>query len=255
MHTTIDQNFNRHSWLIPSQTPDMKVFRRANLSYVDSDLSCDTFNILHITNGQAITEAEIHHALGYFKQNELAYCIWISAENLNEKVLAIFDKLGVKQQNLEPGMALDLSMYRPVEHPLHPHAAIIEDAQTLAEYAQVIAANWTPPDQNVIAYFQKTSDQYLDKTNQTILLVYRHHCQVVSTIEMFPSDAQTIGLYSLATLAAHRGKGIGTALLTFALNLAKNLGYQTAILQASEDGIGIYQKYGFKAVSNFFEFA
>lgn len=39
-----------------------------------------------------------------------------------------------------------------------------------------------------------------------------------------------------------------------ALNYAKQAGYKTAILQASEDGFRIYQKFGFRAVTTYYEY-
>ena len=49
--------------------------------------------------------------------------------------------------------------------------------------------------------------------------------------------------------------GIGSALMTYALNYAKEAGYQRAILQATEAGIGIYQRYGFEAITKYYEYA
>ena len=74
-------------------------------------------------------------------------------------------------------------------------------------------------------------------------------------VEIFASDRETIGLYGLATLLSFRGRGIGKALMTYALNLALRNGYQQAVLQASEDGIGIYERLGFREITTFYEYA
>jgi predicted acetyltransferase len=44
-------------------------------------------------------------------------------------------------------------------------------------------------------------------------------------------------------------------MLTFALNSAKTLGYQQVILQASEDGLRIYEKVGFQKFGLYYEYA
>jgi ribosomal protein S18 acetylase RimI-like enzyme len=72
---------------------------------------------------------------------------------------------------------------------------------------------------------------------------------------MFSSGNGNLGFYALATLENYRGKGIGSAVMTFALNKAKMLGYRNVILQASEDGIKIYQKLGFEIKTVYYEFA
>ncbi len=58
----------------------------------------------------------------------------------------------------------------------------------------------------------------------------------------------------LATLADRRGKGVGSAMLTYALNLTQSLGYKNAVLQASQDGIDMYKKMGFQTFTQYFEF-
>lgn len=54
------------------------------------------------------------------------------------------------------------------------------------------------------------------------------------------------GIYCVATLPDHRRKGIGAALTALPLQIAKGLGYSTAVLQASEAGYPIYRKLGFE---------
>jgi ribosomal protein S18 acetylase RimI-like enzyme len=72
---------------------------------------------------------------------------------------------------------------------------------------------------------------------------------------MFPADNETIGIYGLATLKTARGKGIGSALMSYSLQRARELGYKQAVLQASADGIRIYERLGFETVTRFFEFS
>lgn len=251
----IDHNFYKHSWMIPEQTRNMQVVHAGNLTYVNSGLSCDTFNIIHIHDQSGIEEKEITEAIEYFKSRNLDYCIWVSSENLSEKVKHAFELNSVSQQNEEAGMVLMLEKYQPTNRDQHANIKIVDSELLLQNYSNVIAENWTPPDQNVISYFEQTAEHYLNPANRIVLLVYYHEGSPVSTVEMFPSDDETIGLYGFATLATHRGLGIGTSLMTFGLNKAKELGYKQAILQASEDGIGIYRRFGFEELTTYYEYA
>ncbi|HYH15001.1 MAG TPA: GNAT family N-acetyltransferase [Flavisolibacter sp.] len=254
MIKTIDQNFNRHSWYIPSLIKGMQVVHTASLSYTDSGLPCDTFNIIHITNGLSLTREELTTAVDHYRKQDSRYCIWINSENRTLQADAILLQLGLSEANKEPGMALDLKAYTPVAHALFEHIVLASNEQQVADFATVVAANWTPPDPQVLTYYQKTAPAFLNPDNKVILLVYYHEGQPVSVIELFPTDVTTIGLYSLATLETFRGKGIGSAMMHFALGQAKALGYTRAILQASEDGLGIYQRLGFERVTAYFEF-
>ncbi len=250
----ITQNFDRHAYFIPSQTPGMQVFRSSKHSYVDSGLSCDTFNIIHLLSGQEVS-TEIHTAVDYFRQKDLAYCIWVNEENLSPEVQACFQEMGIQVQNTEPGMLLDVKNYEAINAPLHQQVEVVHTSVQLTEFAEAIAANWSPPDQNVVHYYQQVASAILNPDHQVQLLVYREAGQVVSCLEMFPSNEHTLGFYSLATLEAFRGRGIASAMLTFALNRAKALGYQQVILQASEDGLRIYEKLGFQQVGLYYEYA
>ncbi len=251
----VDHNFYLHSWKIPEQTKGMQVVHAKNLTYVDSGLSCDTFNIIHIHNAGDLINQEIGHAIDHFKSRNLDYCIWVNSENLSGEVNHSLKLNSVTKQNEEAGMVLQLDNYQLNMSEQHSNIKIVDDDLSLKKYAQVIAENWTPADQNVIEYFKQTAKHYLDQRNKIILLVYYHEGSPVSTVEMFPSDDETMGLYGFATLSTHRGLGIGTSLMTFTLNRVKQLGYKQAILQASEDGIGIYRKFGFKELTTYFEYA
>lgn len=250
----ITLNFDRHAYLIPSLSAGMQVFRSSKLTYVDSGLSCDTFNIIHVLDAVGIA-AEINQALQHFRQEEKAYCIWVSESQLSPELQVVFQELAIHQQNMEPGMVLDLQQYEPLTSVSHANIEKVTTPAQLAEFAASIAANWSPPDQNVLRYYEQVAPVILNPAHGVQLLIYREKGQVVSCLEMFPSDAATIGFYSLATLEAHRGKGIASAMLLFSLNLAKQSGYRQVILQASEDGLRIYEKLGFRRVENYYEYA
>jgi ribosomal protein S18 acetylase RimI-like enzyme len=255
MSKTIDNNFNLHACKIPGMTKGMIVTRLPGLTYVDSGLSCDTFNIIHITNGSLLTEQDCLQAVNYFRNKGLAFCIWVSDENLSPNVQAILNSALVKQQNKEPGMALDLSAYSPSPDVFDDNIIIGKTPQAVKDFAEVVACNWSPPDDNVREYFARTAAAYIDAAQEVSLAIYYQDGVPVSVVEVFPSDEEIIGFYALATLSNYRGVGIGSKLMKSVLKMAKEKGFRTAVLQASEDGIGIYRRYGFQVVAQYYEFA
>jgi ribosomal protein S18 acetylase RimI-like enzyme len=252
---TIDQNFNLHACRIPGTTKGMKVNLLPGLTFVDSGLSCDTFNIIHITSASMVSENELLSAVNHFRKKNFAFCIWVSRENLDDKVSGILKRASVGMQNMEPGMVLDLSKYATKQDPLYGNITIAKTEAGVRDFAEVIAVNWNPPDENVRKFFKLSAGHYLNPKHKIQLVLYYEDGRPVSVLEMFGSNHDTLGLYSLATLSTHRGKGIGSALMKFALNIAKSEGYKRVVLQASEDGIGIYRKYGFEIMTNYYEFS
>lgn len=250
----IDRNFNLHSRKIPTLCAGMQVTQLPGLSYVDSGLPCDTFNVIHITDGGLVTESILSQTLTYFQERELAYCIWISREQFGPALQQLFTQYGLQQQNAEPGMLLDLHQYQPTEHPLHANIQLVQTEATIRDFAEVIACNWTPPDEHVRTYYRRTAGLYLEQQTEIRLAVYYEARQPGGVVELFSSGPATAGIYGLATLADFRGRGIGNALMSYALTLAKKLGYQQCILQASADGIGIYRKLGFEVATVYYEY-
>lgn len=254
MKALISENFELHATSIPELCTSMQVHKSRNLIFVDSGLSCDTFNILYI-NTPALSDKELGDALMHYKTKGLEYCIWINEENLSQQVKKAFKTFDIEEQASEVGMGMDLNAYEPISDDTHQNIKEVRDEEQLATYARVLAENWSPPDQNVLRYYNRTSDHYLNPTNRIKLLIYYHEGQPASCVELFPSDSETIGFYGFATLEKFRGRGIGTSLLTFALNKAKELDYKNAILQGTEDGLNIYKRIGFNDYAIYYEFA
>lgn len=255
MLADIDHNFGLHATTVPAWSGVMDVRRMKSLSYVDSGLSCDTFNIIHVFDGIEFEKQELVDAVLHFRKRHLDFCIWVSKENLTPQVRACFEDLGLNIQGEEAGMVLDLVDYEPLDKPGHVNIQKGNTREHLMQYAEVIARNWNPADENVIRYYETTAARYLDPDAGIELFLYLHDGVPVAGVEMFPSNDEVAGLYGLATLEAYRGKGIGSALMTHVLNVASASGYKRIILQASEDGIGIYKKLGFRELTNYFEYS
>lgn len=249
----IDQNFMRHAIEIPQQRAHMNVHQSPNLAMANSGLNCDTFNIIHILDGKKISKVELQAVIDNFLHHHLSFCIWVNNENLTPHLRQIFTDLSMICQGEEVGIMLDLHAYECIEVPKHEHITQVKNTSKLKDYARVIASNWRPPDDNILEYYKLTAAQYLSNPEIMLLLYYQEN-KPVATVEMFPSDGKTMGIYGLATLEDSRGMGIGSALMTKALNEAKRLNYQQVVLQASEDGLGIYKKLGFRPYTKYYEF-
>lgn len=254
MVNAIDENFNLHASKIPARTEGMKVFNASGITHVDAGLSCDTFNIIHIHDGGKVLTEDIIDAVNYYRTRRLAYCLWICKENVTENVKTAIQRLNMTQQNSEPGMVLNLDEYKPAQNPHHENAVMGNDVKLIQDYAEVVAQNWTPTDLNVLEYYRRTASTIAECKDAIMFSVYYHENRPVSVIELVSSNDKTVGLYGLATLESYRGKGIGTGLLTFVLNKCKELGFSNVILQASDDGIGIYKKLGFIIYTEYYEF-
>ncbi len=248
----IDENFGSHATSIPDQRKGMRVLRKSGFTVTDSGLSCDTFNIIHIHSPE-ISKDEFIQVILSFQNSSKDFCIWVNQENLSKSTESVLHELELSVQNEEVGMVLDLERFTNKEVLHQAGITKVDSKEALIRFAEVLAANWSPPDQNVLEYYNITANNFLN--SDIDLFYYVHNDTPCTTVELFPSNADTAGIYGLATLEDFRGKGIGMKMMSFLLNHAKSSGYKNLILQATEDGIGIYKKLGFEPYTTYFEYA
>ncbi len=62
----------------------------------------------------------------------------------------------------------------------------------------------------------------------------------------------TVRLRQMAVLNDLQGKGIGRALMNFAENLARDMGYKVLAMHARKNATGFYEKMGYKIASDEF---
>lgn len=246
----INDNFLHHATFLQSLTPEMDMVIKEGLSYSDSGLSSDTFNIIYIT-GNNLQPATLAEAIHHFDKKQFEFCIWINEENRTEQVINLFNTLELQQAGADPGMILHLDKLEAREF-----SADIRKANTKTEleiFAQIVSQNWQPPDQNVMRYYDRVSGAIFNKGDIQYYLYYLDG-DPVAAVELFPDTVENAGLYSLCTLTHARGKGIGTALMSYCLQALKAQGYKTVALQASDDGLRIYKRLGFEEKTRFYEY-
>lgn len=68
------------------------------------------------------------------------------------------------------------------------------------------------------------------------------------------THANVAGIYYVTTCPQQRKKGFGTAMMEHLLERAQAKGYFIATLQASSEGISLYERLGFKPCCQFLEY-
>ncbi|HEX2568215.1 MAG TPA: GNAT family N-acetyltransferase [Polyangia bacterium] len=250
-----DINFVTHAGWLQARLQGMRVFDQGDLMLLDSGLPCDTFNFVcraRLSAGAA--EERAAETIGHFRRAGRPFSWWVGPADRPRDLGDILLGAGLLRAETERAMAADLEGLQPGDFaPPGWHVRRVSSESELRTFAELNATHWTPPDPHVLRFYELGAAALLT-----------HHCPLwfyvgylddvpVATGELTTGDG-VVGLYNIATLAAHRRRGYGTALTQHLLLEARARGYRTAILQAAPAGVSLYERLGFRSFGDITEY-
>jgi ribosomal protein S18 acetylase RimI-like enzyme len=250
-----DANFVVHVTWAAARTPGMLARVDDQLVLADSGLPCDTYNfVCRARLTPAAVARAAADAVGYFAGVGRPFSWWVGPADQPPELGEVLEGLGLERAETELAMALSLPAL-PDELPPVPGLTVrrVRTADELAELARLSAANWAPPDPQVLRYFQRTARLMLDPTAPQWYYLGWLDGEPVATAEATVHDG-TVGLFGIATLPAFRGRGIGSAMSWQPLHDARTAGCDLAVLQAAPDGVGLYRRLGFTPFGDITEY-
>jgi GNAT superfamily N-acetyltransferase len=93
----------------------------------------------------------------------------------------------------------------------------------------------------------------LAKEKDEILIAAFEEEKMLGCCMLVKSGGSTVRLRQMAVLNNLQGKGIGRALMQFAENIARDLGYKKLTMHARVTAAGFYEKLGYDVVGDMFE--
>jgi len=85
----------------------------------------------------------------------------------------------------------------------------------------------------------------LEREKDDILMAAFEDDRILGCCLLTKVDEKTVRLRQMAVPNNLQGKGIGRALMIFAENIARDMGYKTLIMHARKTAIGFYEKLGY----------
>lgn len=151
---------------------------------------------------------------------------------------------GFERHGGMPAMAVDIDTLTPA--PLPPDCTFhrVTDASQRDAWCDVFAQGFEIPAPVAAAFAGAFATDPRPDAEM-------HHCWVlrdgapVATSILFLHDGLA-GIYAVATLPDHRGKGLGAHVTAHPLRIARTLGYRVGVLQATEAGHPVYLRLGFQ---------
>jgi ribosomal protein S18 acetylase RimI-like enzyme len=119
--------------------------------------------------------------------------------------------------------------------------------------ARLAAANWSPPDPDVLTFYDRAAGVLLDPACPQWFYLGYLDGEPVATAEA-ALHAGTVALFGIATLPSFRNRGIGSRMTWQPLRDASAAGCDLASLQAADAGVGLYRRLGFAAYGEITEY-
>jgi N-acetylglutamate synthase-like GNAT family acetyltransferase len=98
----------------------------------------------------------------------------------------------------------------------------------------------------------KFDDEELAEEKKDVLMGAFEDDRILGCCLLTKVDETTVRLRQMAVPNSMQGKGIGKALMIFAENIARDLGYKTLIMHARKTAIGFYERLGYSTKGNEF---
>jgi hypothetical protein len=242
-----DENFVVHASWVPRRFQQAHVIDRDDLVVVDAGLPCDTFNFVCRARLTPDTvRVRVRDAIGYFRSVDRPFSWWVGPADRPSDLGDTLVDAGLERAESELAMSADLARLNGAwQTAADLRIARVKSSVDLEVFARLSAANWSPPDQHVIRFYEQAASVLLAPgCPQWLYLGYlgRH---AVATAEAVIGGG-VVGQYNISTVAAYRRRGIGTSMTMRPLLDARNAGIRTGILQAAPEGMGVYQRVGFE---------
>jgi GNAT superfamily N-acetyltransferase len=250
----IQSNNLRHMMrFFAGATAEGEVREMPGVSIVSSGLDFGALNSAIFSEqvtGAAELERRLDMAEVHFRTRGLRWSCWVCEDTLDgplrRKAKEIFLKRGYRLLTEAPGMLAER-----LTPPSRPLPAIdvrrVADPASRFDFAHAVSVCFELPLRlATCAYTQASSwecgvEGYVGYVNG----------RAVSTIAIAVA-ADAIGVYSVATLPDVRKRGYAEALMRWAIaETEARTGIARTVLQSSRDGLALYERMGYRAVTKF----
>lgn len=221
------------------------IFQQHNLTIISCGLNSSMFNIVFGTLDcdPALWYSEIQKIIQRFQGQPFAW--WIPPSMKSADLSKALLDQGFLIETQEHAMICDLVSYTEVPFKTNISIKQVLTTENLKDFIKILE----PYDSSARLFYEKLTPSILD-LDEKLFVGYEKNAPI--TIGILFENQDISGIFSLLTHEDQRGKGFGTDMMFYLLNLSKSCGQKYATLSASSDsGYRIYERLGFQALGEF----
>jgi ribosomal protein S18 acetylase RimI-like enzyme len=254
MHLDVRKNFEEKVSYVARRLNGMMVDDQSNFLSVDCGLPSDTFNVIVVRDLRVMDP--VLASVDRFISKGFPFAVWYWESDIDKSDISYLVQHGLVHTETHKAMYADLSQIQIV--PLHVEGLEIKQVMTdsdMLHFGEVIAALFgdSSEGRQVFTYFQRLCTYPLSMFPDMRYYLGTFRGKVVAIGTLFVGS-QTVGIYDIVTHNDYRRRGIGNAMFQYLLKEANASNRRFAVLQASNDGLGIYLKAGFRMTGDVLTF-
>lgn len=208
---------------------------------------CNGIMRVNLTAGEV--EAKISGSIRFFRERDLPALCWVTPTTKPPGLVASLEAEGLEKAEEATGMAADLSTLPKHDGvPEGTEIQVVDDEKGLSAWMDVFCEVYELPGIARVFFTNAMSHAGLGAGSPFSHYVISVDGSPVACSTTFKSG-DVVGLYNVGTLPSARGRGIGTVSSLAPLKEAERFGCFSAILHATEMGLPVYLKMGFKKVN------
>ncbi|MBS1718258.1 MAG: GNAT family N-acetyltransferase [Armatimonadetes bacterium] len=220
--------------------------------WFDTPLSYLPYNAVLRFRPEGDAEPLIDRIFDHYQKRGVPFA-WVVHPSATPANLAeLLRARGMTKAEIVPGMTMDLADLPPREP--CPEGVVIREATTdedLAQAYSLVAWRWGVPDDQQQEHRELSYSFPIGKPGSPARcwLAYMNG-QAVSKA-LLNMDGTSAGVHGVATKDEARGKGLARTLTLEALHAGREAGYRLGVLHSSAMARSLYEKIGFRQVSEF----
>jgi ribosomal protein S18 acetylase RimI-like enzyme len=192
----------------------------------------------------SIRPSEIDDVMGLFRRANvrMLWHVWPADQGIESALL----ERGLVFYEEEPAMVADLAVETRDASPIDMDIRSTRGLEEINVWVRILSESSNDTFIRRVAEIRGAADSRTGSRFEHLLGLVDG--DVVATAGVF-HGTRAAEVQHIATKRSHRRRGIGTAMTVAALELVRRQGSRYAVLTASPDGFGIYERLGFKTVA------